>query len=120
MFVKNDDFVGLLHGGGDRLAIERRDRTQIEDFDFDSLFAQDLRGFERGVQHGGIGDHAEVMALARHPRFPDRNYIIVAWNFFFDSPVEILVLEKDYGIVVADRRLDESLGIVGRRRADYL
>src|SRR5205807_3198502 len=38
VFVQDDDFVGLLYGGGNRLAIERRDRTQVEDFDFDSFF----------------------------------------------------------------------------------
>src|SRR5208337_5370720 len=50
---------------------------------------------------------------------PERNYVIIVRNFLFDSSVQILVLEKDHRVVVADRRLDESLGIVGRRRADY-
>ena len=43
VFVKNDDFIGLLHGGRNRRAIERRDRAQVDDFDFDSFFAQEFR-----------------------------------------------------------------------------
>src|SRR6266403_3130123 len=122
VFVQNDHFVGLLNGGGNRLAIERRDRTQVDDFDFDSFFAQAVRSFERGIQHGGIGNDAEMTALARDPRLSDWNDVVIfgAWNFFLDSSVQILVLKKDHGIVVADRRLDQSLGIVGRRRADDL
>src|ERR1035438_532804 len=61
-----------------------------------------------------------MMALARDPCLSERNDIVIGWNFLFDSSVQILVLEKDHGVVVADRRFDESLGIVGRRRADYL
>src|SRR6267378_7032099 len=60
VFVQNDDFVGLLYGGGNRLAIERRDRAQVEDFDFDSFFTQDVRGFERGIPHSGISDDAAM------------------------------------------------------------
>jgi len=58
MFVENDYFVRLPHGCGDRLAIERRNRAQVDDFQIDSFFTQDFRGFERCVQHGSISNHA--------------------------------------------------------------
>jgi len=58
VLVKNNDFVGLLHGGDDCLAIERRDGAQVDDFQIDSFFAEDFRGFERCVQHGCVGDDA--------------------------------------------------------------
>ena len=76
VLVKDDDFVGLLYGSGDRFAIERRDCTQVEDFDFDSFFAQDFRRFERGIEHGGVGDHAEMTAFAGDARFADWNHVI--------------------------------------------
>src|ERR1700675_1428771 len=59
-------------------------------------------------------------ALARDPGFSERNDAVAVWNVFFDSSIQILVLEKDYRVVVADCRFDESLGIVSRRRTDYL
>src|SRR5258708_3470153 len=61
-----------------------------------------------------------MMTLARNPRFSERNYVVVIGNFFFDSAVQILVLEEDDGIVIADRRLDQSLRIVGRRGTNHL
>ena len=39
------------------IAVERGDGAQVENFDFDSVFFQNFRGFERGVDHGGVGDH---------------------------------------------------------------
>src|SRR5208282_1715860 len=59
-----------------------------------------------------------MMPLARDPRLAKRNYVIVGWDFFLDPSVQIFVLEKDHRVVVADRRFDESLGIVGGRRTD--
>src|ERR1039457_238232 len=59
-------------------------------------------------------------SFARDPRLSSRNHVVVVWNLFFDSPVQILVLEKDHGVVVADRRFHQSLGIVGRRWTDNL
>src|ERR1700716_1387498 len=61
-----------------------------------------------------------MTALARDPRLSERNDVVVVWNFFLDPSIQILVLKKDHGIVVANCRFDQSLGIVSRRRADHL
>src|SRR5579864_3239477 len=45
MLVEDDDFVGLLHRLRDGFAVDGNERTQVEDFDFNSLFAQDVRCF---------------------------------------------------------------------------
>ena len=39
VLVQQDDFVGLAHGGGNGFAIQRRDRAQVQHFDFDPFFA---------------------------------------------------------------------------------
>src|SRR5664279_1139043 len=92
VLVQNDDFVGLLYGGSNRRAIKWSNRPQVEDFDLDPFFTQDFRGLDRGIQHGGIGDHAKMTPLARDPRVPERNYVIDVRNFFFDSAVQIFAV----------------------------
>src|SRR6266700_308135 len=59
-----------------------------------------------------------MTAFAGYACFAERNDVVVSWNLFFDSPVEILVLEENYGIVVADGGFDQSLGVVGGRGTD--
>src|SRR5260370_12527488 len=61
-----------------------------------------------------------MTALSSDPRPSERDDGIVVWNFFLDSSIQIFVLEKDHGIVVADRGFDESFGIVGGCRTDDL
>src|ERR1035438_9082303 len=59
-----------------------------------------------------------MTTLAGDPRFAERNHIVLRRNFFLDSAIQIFVLEKNYRVVIADRRLDQSLGIVGSRGAN--
>ena len=42
VLVKDDDFVRLLHGLRDGFAIDRVECAQVEDFDVDAVFFQDL------------------------------------------------------------------------------
>ena len=118
--MKDNHFVCFLYSLSDGFAVERGNGTQVEDLDVNILFCENLGGFERGVDHRCVGDHAEVAAFADNVRFADGNDVVPSGNFAFDAAVEIFVLEEDAGIVVAYRGLDESLGVVGRGRADDL
>ena len=97
----------------DGFAIKRRNRAQVHDFDLDSLFAQQFSRFERRVHHGRISDYAEIAAFTGDARLAERNDVIFRRNFFFDTAIEIFVLEENNGIVVADRGFDQSLCVVG-------
>ncbi len=46
VLVEDDDFVCFLHGLRDGFAVERRDGTQVEDFDVDIFFCEDISGLE--------------------------------------------------------------------------
>src|SRR5579863_1711492 len=118
MLVEDDDFVCLLYCLRDGFAIERGDGAEVEDFYFDIFFCEDVGGFQRGVDHRGISNDAEVAAFADDVGFADGDDVIFGGDFAFDAAVEIFVLEEDAGVVVADGGFDEAFGVVGRGRAD--
>jgi len=57
------------------------------------------------VHHGRVGDDAQVAAFADDVRFADGDDVIFCGHFAFDAAVEIFVLEKNAGIIVAGWRL---------------
>jgi hypothetical protein len=118
VLVQNDDLIRLLDGLRDGFAIDGNERAQVEDFDLDAFFGENLCGFERRMHHCGIRDDAEISAFARHARFADWDDVIVGGDFFFDPAIEIFVLEEDAGIVVANGGFDQAFGVVGRGGAD--
>src|SRR5277367_1689247 len=71
------------------------------------------------MHHCGIRNNAEVAALPGDSRLAQGHDVIFGRNFFFDTPVEILVLAEDHRIVVANRGLDETLRVVGARGANH-
>ena len=50
----------------------------------------------------------------------ERHRVIAVGHLAPDASVHLLVLEEQHGIVVADRRPEEALRVVGRRRDDDL
>jgi hypothetical protein len=56
---------------------------------------QNLGGFERGVDHGGVSDDAEIAAFARDVRLADGHDVIFVGNFALDAAIKIFVLEKN-------------------------
>src|ERR1700683_1770810 len=118
VLVKEDDFVGLLHSLRDGFAVERGDRAQVEDFEIDSVLGQKVGGFERSMDHRGVGDEAEVVTFAREVRFADGDDVILGGNFALDAAIKIFVLEEDAGIVIPNGGFDQAFGVVGRGRAN--
>jgi hypothetical protein len=96
--VQDDHFVRLLHGLRDGLAVERRDGAQVEDFEIDIFFGENVGGFERGMYHRCISNDAEVSASADDVRFTDGDDVVFRRDFAFNSAVEIFVLEENAGI----------------------
>ena len=70
--VNDDGAAGLAHGRAQRLAVERRDREEIDDLGLDAvLFLQDVGGLPRRPHHGPVGDQGEVASLADDLRLAD-------------------------------------------------
>ena len=45
----------------------------------------------------------QVLALARQPGLADGHHVIALGQLFLDPAVEVLVLEEEHAVVVADR-----------------
>ena len=72
------------------------------------------------MNHRGIGNDAEIAALAGDSRFADGDHVISGGDFTLNAAVEIFVLEEDAGIVVSNGSFDQTFGVVGRGRANDL
>ncbi len=78
------------------------------------LVGEDLRRFLGDVGHLEDADDRHVGALTAHHRFAEAQHVVALGHLAADA-VEALVLDEDHRVVVADRRLQQRLG-VGRGR----
>src|SRR5262249_33166228 len=100
MLVQNNDFVGAMSYSGNRRPIEREQRAQIEDFEFNTLFCQLFRSLKGNVHHGGVGDYADgllPLSLTGQASLAEGDRVVIGGNIFFNAAVEVLVLEEDAG-----------------------
>ena len=104
VFVGDDNAMGFFDGRGDGFPVVGRKRAQVDDFDGDA-FAVELRGGDFGaVDERAVGDDADVGAFGDEAGFAEGNGVIGAGIFgaVVGLAIEMLVLEKHYGIVAAD------------------
>src|SRR3954470_10235299 len=111
--VEDHHLRAASHALEDRLLVERHERTQVEHAHRRAV--EVLGRLERGVHHRAVGDHREVVALARHAR-GERRRVGAAGDLALHAPVQVLVLEEQHGVRVADRADDQALGVLGGRR----
>src|SRR3954447_24654121 len=93
--VDDDHLRGLAHGGEDRVLVERDERAQVEHLDRGAV--EILRRLERRVHHHAVGDHGEVLALAREPG-AERRLVCALRDVALDAAVEVLVLHEHDGV----------------------
>src|SRR5579872_4179123 len=120
VLVQDNDLVGVAHRGGNGLAIQRQQGAQVHNFKLNPFFGQNFRRFQRDVQHGGVGDDAQVTTWPRHARLAQRHDVILRRQVLLDAPVKHFVLEENDRVVVANGGFDQPFGIVSRARADHL
>ena len=116
----SSDAAGLRDRRQDRLASSgarvRRSRTSA----CDAVGLEPRRRLERRVDHRAVGDDRQVVARAPDRALPMRHDVVLVRQVVLDPAVEVLVLEEEHRVVVADRRLEQALGVVGGRRLDHL
>src|SRR5689334_17203107 len=67
VLMQQDDLVSAADCFRDGLFIDRRERSQIQNFDLDSIFREVLGSLECDVHHRCISNDAEVAAMASYP-----------------------------------------------------
>ena len=70
------------------------------------------------MDHRGIGDDGDIGAGAFHVGLADRHDIVFRRQNRLHAPIEELVLEINHRVGIADRRLQESLGVIRCGRSD--
>ena len=67
--------------------VERGERSQVKNFELQSFFRKKFGRLKRQMDHCGISNHADVVALASEAGFAKRNHIVVSRNFFLNAPI---------------------------------
>ena len=81
-FVGDEQPAGAAHRGEDRVVVERRDRSEVDDLELDPLGGQGVGRGEAFVHHAGDGHHRHVLAGADDARLAERDEVIRpgAWD----------------------------------------
>ena len=108
--------VRLPHGLEDRVEVERAQRARVDHLGLDLVL-----GLERArpparavIAMREMPTIVTSLALAAHRRLAEATVWSVVVGHLAALPVEVLVLDEDHRVVVADRRLQQALR-VGRR-----
>jgi hypothetical protein len=116
--VNHQQPPGLFNRGQDRIDVQRHECAGVNQLDTD-LAGELLGRSHRAVHHQRSGHHRQVRPSATDRGPAKRNQPITFGDLLLQV-VEQLVPDEDHGIVVADRCLEEPLGVVdGGGHHDY-
>jgi hypothetical protein len=109
--VNDDRPTGRPERVDERLAVERRERAEVDHLAVDALVGEFLGGDERRPGRGPVGDHRNVRALAADRRLAEGDLVVVDRDGLLVGAVEPLRLEHDHGVGVAHRGREQPLGV---------
>ena len=109
---------GLAHRGEDRGAVQRLEAHQIHHFQADAAGSKGLAQRQADRHHGRIGHHCHLVARRHHGLIQPQDEL--AGRHRTPLGVQPLVLDEDHGIGVANRALQQPLGLGGVRGGYHL
>ena len=115
--MHDDEAIGFPHGVEDRVLVQGHEGARIDHLHGHAFPLEISRHLERPLHHHLRGDHRHVCSLPLDVGLPQRDDI-VARGHLAPGGIEHLVLEEDDGVVVANGRGEEPLGVVGRGGRD--
>ena len=118
-FVENDCPRRFLRRVNQSFFVKRPHGARIDHFGADSDFLQQRCRTQRHLHHAAGRDQSDILAHALHIRDAQGNRVVVGGHRAFKL-VHHLVFEEDDWILVANRSLQQPLGIVRRRRQNHL
>ncbi len=101
----------------DEHEIERAQRARVDDLAGDVvLLLEQVGRLLGGQRHPRDADERDVLALAHDPRPAEVEREVLVLGHVAALAVQVLVLDEDHRVVVADGRLEQTLGVCGVRR----
>ena len=108
--------TGLGDGSQHRVAIQRRDRAQVDDLDGDPLAGQCGGGLGADVAVQAVGDDGDVVARHGDVGDADRHPPVAVGDEPFHQAVRPLVLEEQHRIGIVDGLAQHACHVGGCRR----
>src|SRR5919204_1388077 len=119
--IDDSDASGFAGGASTAVDIPGTQGSQIDDLHIDAVLAQAAGGLHGDGPHISIGDRGQVATRSGDHRGAQRQESSLTIRDVLPlSPVELFGLEKDHGIRIADRRLQQAFRLRGGRRQDDL
>ncbi len=115
VFVSDQSSVRFGNRFGNRVPVERIQAAQVNQFNFHALLALEfLCGLQSARHNCAVGNHGEVGAGMHDLRFPERDHVVRAGIGSASKrfAIQALVLEKQHGIVAADRGAQQSRSVL--------
>src|SRR5580704_1047231 len=111
VLVHDHSLAGFAHRFQDRVPVERRQRAEVDHLHGHPFRLQLRRRLQAVVGHEAPREAAQVGALAAHHSGTYRDEVVAVGDLFGDEPVDLLVLEEEHRVGVADRRLEKAVGV---------
>ncbi len=119
--MDDQQLVGLANARKNRVLIHGDQSPQVQHFDRYAFPLQHRSRFETLPHHRRPGHDRQLAPFPSDPSLPDRRQeLLTLREVLLDSAIQIFVLEEDDGIVVSNRRLDQSFRVPDRRRRHQL
>ena len=93
--------------------------AEVDHFHLDAFLRQPVRGLERGEHHRAISEERDVGPIPSGRGHANRDDLVAFWHRALGASIQILVLEVDDGIVVANGGFQQALGVERRGGRDH-
>src|SRR5687768_7819910 len=120
VLVHDEALPGLAGLAEDGLGVERPQAADVDDVDRDPLAGEGLRRRETAMQHEPVGVHREVCPFPFDVRGTERDREVPVGHLALHRAVGGFVLEKDDGVLIAQRRPQHPGDVARRARHDDL
>ena len=123
------ELADVVGEANDRRVVEGNQRAWIDDLAVDTLLLKLGRRIHCPVHHHQVSHDGYVLTFAPDDRFAERNGVVAIGNLpdhrkrfplFAFASVEQFMFKDQYGVVVTNSGLEQTLRIVGRGRTDDL
>src|SRR5215208_137651 len=111
--MRDDHTAGLFYSLCNRIPVERKQAAQVDDLHANALLLHLLRCDQRALDQCAVSDDRQILTFTNLLCLPKRNHEVVSriLRLVIRLSIEMLVFEKQYRIVAANRGAKQSIGV---------